>query len=326
MTTCKASNATYSFSLTKRARLSLFLTAICGILFLASVNAYSAPAHSCQNLFEPIETTGRDFLGAEAKQVGLKIETFEEAFRFDSRQPSLIRKAQGFLPNPNKPEGNLKDHVKSGSIGTDQFVSLTLEANNTALFLQDVFLAEAGRSHKFPDLKSEQRYLELFKPEYLAALEAETVTINAKLSELLARPYDRVWFMKYKDANFAALTAEEKVNFNRMEDRLHHIERELYTRTKGVLPPEVLEFIQYRVAWLRGVATSSIGIEREKEIVTTGVPTENITHYRKLYLIFYGGDFKPPQPSDPYYSSMYQTALAMAGNPPDVVLGSWHSF
>lgn len=301
-------------------RLSI-VAAIFGIAFVACPLHAKTPG-ACSILFG--NAPSEAFLQAQAAEAGLRVQNYDELFRFDSRTPQEIRSASGFTPNPMKTNGFLLDHVRSRSLGTSRFVSFSQEAENKSLFLEDVFLVESARSNTFPTKQSESEYLSRFNAENLAKLRAEPELIDQRLSELLGRPFDHIWFMKHKSQDYQALSAELKAEFDQLEERRSQATMEYYILSEGPQPPQVLEFLQYRAVNVRGIDTSRIGIAREKEVVTDHVASGNITHVRTVYLIFNGGSPAIPPLEDSFY---HATLGYMIGRyPPSVVFGEWSAF
>jgi hypothetical protein len=315
MTAIGHSNSLYKPRWAVKAPLTIFLTLL---ISLVATTERARANSSCQAAID-------DFLERNAVEAGLKVETFEVAYRFEGRTPEQILSAGGFRPNPLKPDGSLLDHVQPRSLGTNKFVSLTLEPNNFAI-LQDGFLTENARSRDFPDHESERVYMAQFEPTAMAALESKPDELQRRMFEILGREYDPVWFMKYKSEEFANLTDERKAEFNRLETEIDTLHRRHYMLRNGAVPPTVVEFIEYRMDDVRGIDTASVGIAHEREIVTDEVMVEKITGFRKVYLIFYGGWIGLPDASDPHYAMRLKMALTDAATAPKIVFGDWEKF
>ena len=290
------------------------------LLVVLSTNLTAAQANpsSCVDLFNI------DYLSQQAEQFGLKVAIFKEAFRFESRRPSEILKAGGFKPNPAKPEGDILEHVKSRSLGTNNFISFTLDADNRAL-LGDGFLIEASRSSKFPSVASEQRYLDQFKLENFAVLKAKPGEIELELSQLLGTQYEWGNINTSQNTYYLALSTADRARYNALDNEWLSAHKKVHMLKDGPLPPQVAEFYEYRVKNVRAIETAAIGIEKEKEIVTDNLPAAQITHVRKVSLIFYGGFVGLPSANDQFYGQQLSLLLQDPATAPEIEFGQWRA-
>ena len=287
------------------------------VLSINSTVAQASP-NACLNLFRA------DYLTQQAAQYGLKVATFKEAFRFEGRKPSEILKAGGFTPNPAKPDGDIQEHVRSRSLGTDKFVSFTLDGDNNAI-LGDGFLTEASRSKTFPSRASEQRYLDKFKPENIAITKERPEEIEAELSVMYGKPWSWGEISPHRSPWYQALSAIDKARYTALDDEWLSAHKKIHLLKDGPQTPEVVEFYEYRVEKVRAIKTAKIGVVKEKEIVTDGLSADHITHVRKVYLIFYGGYMTPPSPKDPFYGQQLGLLLQDPATAPDIEFGRWRT-
>jgi hypothetical protein len=69
-------------------------------------------------------------IAAQAKLLNVHLQPFSHLYRIDTRAPGEFT---GFMPNPQRPSMTLWEHTMNRSTGSGNLVSLTTDADNTAL-------------------------------------------------------------------------------------------------------------------------------------------------------------------------------------------------
>lgn len=296
-----------------RKRLSITRLALVFVLLTVVFPAVAGP--SCFDLL-----AGSVKLRLEATQAGLKIERIEEAYRFDARSPREIVAAGGFLPNPNKLAGGLLEHVKNGSQGTSEFVSLSLIPENVAI-LSDGFLPEGRRSNEFPNAETRAEYHARFSAESIAGVARELEMLLVKWHEI-APGLDRFADGRSKANYLARLSSERQQEIRRLSDEIDTVGTKHYALQQGPRPPTVLTIYQYRARDFTGIKTESVGVAHEREVVTDKIDLANVDAVREVHLVLTGLMEARPL-DDPMYMRWLQMYLKGAHGQVQFIFETW---
>lgn len=203
---------------------------------------------------EPGEVLTEQQLHEQAKIAGMRLRNYPVLYRFDTRSPKEIfsRPTRGMWPNPKFPVRSLIEHSLSGSAGSGNFVSTTTQPGNL-LGIIDPLMPTA-----FPTPMSRRQKEQILND------------LKQKQKFLL---YSGVT-QKFREVSIPL----HKQDFGDKKPIYQDI----------VSEPQIFQTFEYQLRQINGVDTKAYGVASEKEIVTTGVATENIVAVRRVIFAVMG--------------------------------------